>query len=255
MPLWSIIAVLFVAFSGVSLAARWFVRRSRDDEAREAASEQAKGLLTGVAATFAFFVGFAINVTWGAVTAGQIAVEQQAAAVHQMAWDLDNIADRPAAAALTDKLRVYATTVVERDGEFFRNGAAGELPSAVALDAFENALFAYVNGPAPKIAPWQASTLTSGASAISSASAAVEAVANRALPRPLAGLLVAVGVLSTIVMGVTTVVYRRPTMIYIWCLIPAMSITVVLALAYPFAVRSGSNLAPMRAVVEHLTAR
>lgn len=255
MPLWSIVAVLFVFFSGVSLGARWFVRRNRDDEAREAASEQAKGLLTGVAATFAFFVGFAINVTWGAVTAGQVAVEQQAAVVHQMAWELNNIADRPAAAALTDKLRAYATTVVERDGDFLRTGAAGELPSAAALDTFENALFAYVNDPASKEVQWRASALTSGASAISSASAAVEAVANRALPRALAGLLLVVGVLSTIVMGVTTVVYSKPTMIYIWCLIPAMSITVVLALAYPFAVRSEANLAPMRSVVEDLTAR
>ena len=252
LPLPAIVALLFVFFSAVSLGAREFIRRRRDEEAREAASEQAKSLLTGVAATFAFFVGFAINVTWGAVTAGQMAVEQQAAAVHQMAWELNNIADRSQSSPLMDKLRVYATTVADQDGEFLRKGNTAHLPSAVALDAFENALHGYVNGSrAPQ---WQVSTLVAGASTVSSASAAVEAVANRALPRPLATLVVVVGVLASIVMGVTTVVYRRATLIFVWCLIPAMSIAVVLALAYPFSTRSGVNLAPMRAVAQELAA-
>jgi hypothetical protein len=34
--------------------------------------------------------------------------------------------------------------------------------------------------------------------------------------------------------------------------IPAVSIATVVALAYPFALRSGANLEPMRAVVQYL---
>lgn len=250
LPLPVITAILFVFFAAVSLGARQFVLRRRDEEGREAASEQAKSLLTGVAATFAFFVGFAISVTWGAVTAGQVAVEQQAAAVHQMAWELDNIADRSESSTLTSKLKAYATAVVEQDAAVLRRGQTAELPSAAALDAFEQALHAYVNGP--KAAQWQYSTLVSGASAVGAASASVEAVASRSVPRPLVVLLLVVGALSAIVLGVTTVVYERATMIYVWSLIPALSLTIVLALAYPFALRSGVNLAPMRSVVAHL---
>lgn len=251
-PLWAMGAVLFAVFAAVSVGAREFVRRRRDEEEREAASDQAKNLLTGVAATFAFFVGFAINVTWGAVTAGQVAVEQQAAAIHQMAWELNNIADRTQSAALMDKLRVYATTAANEDDEFLRNGNTAKLPSAVPLDVFENALYAYANSPAA--GQRQVSSLTSAATAISSAAAGVEAVANRGLPRPLAALVFVVGLLSSIVMGITTVVYQRATLIFAWCLIPALSITVVLALAYPFAIRSGANLAALRAVAEEIAA-
>ena len=250
MPLWSMAAVLFVFFSAVSLGARRFVRRRRDEESREAASEQAKSLLTGVAATFAFFVGFAINVTWGAVTAGQMAVEQQAAAIHQMAWELDNIGDRTQSTALMDKLRTYATTAANADDDFLRKGNTANLPSHAPLDTFENALHAYANSQ--KAAQWQTSSLVSAAAAVGTASAGVEAVANRALPTPLGALIIVVGILTSIVMGVTTVTYERATLIYVWCLIPALSLTVVFALAYPFAIRSETNLAPLRTVAAQI---
>lgn len=250
MPLWVIGASLFVIFSAVSLGARRFVREHRDDQGRVDASEQANSLLTGMAATFAFFVGFAINVTWGAVTAGQIAVEQQAAAVHQMSWEIDNITDRAEADALMDKLKAYAVTAADQDGAFLAKGKAVNLPSARPLDGFEKAVHAYVSGP--KAPSWQVSPLVSGASAVNSAAAGVSAVANRAVPRPLVVLVVTVGVLASIVMGITTVAHSRATLIYVWCVIPALSITVVLALAYPFALRSGANLAPLRVVAEQL---
>ena len=141
LPLWAIVAALLVFFWAVTIAAREFVLRRRDVEAREALADQANSLLTGVAATFAN---------------------------------------------------------------------------------------------------------------LSSASAGVAAVASRSLPRPLAALLIIVGVLTSILMGITTVIYRRPSLIFVWCLIPAVSITTVLALAYPFALRSGANLEPMRAVVQYL---
>lgn len=250
MPLPAIVAVLFVFFAGVSLGARRFVRLRRDAEGREAASDQAKSLLTGVAATFAFFVGFAINVTWGAVTAGQVAVERQAAALHQMAWEINHIEDRASAAALMDKLKPYAATAADQDAPFLARGDAISRPSTALLDDFENALHSYVSRPAA--AGWQASSLASAATALSSASADVGAVANRAVPGPLVVLVLVVGVLASIVMGVTTVVYERATLVFVWCLIPALSIAVVLALAYPFAIRSEANLTPLRAVAAQL---
>lgn len=254
LPLWAIFGGLVVFFLAVTKAAREFVlRRSADAEARDELAEQANGLLTGVAATFAFFVGFAISASWGAVTAALTAVEQQATAVHQMAWELDNIPDRAASSALMDQLKAYATTVAGEDRDQLVRGTTGHLPSAVPLDTFENALHAFAYRPT--VPDRQAATLVSAASQVSSSGAAVEAVANRAIPRPLVVLLMVVGVLSSILMGVSTVAYSRPRLIFVWCLIPAVSITTVLALAYPFAMRSGVTLEPMRVVAEQLSSR
>ena len=250
LPLWAIAALMTLFFWLVTTTARKAVLRRRDPEAREALAEQASNLLTGVAATFAFFVGFAISICWAAVTAAQNAVEQQATAVHQMAWELNNITDRTASAALLDKLRTFATTAATQDDDALRTGRAGTMPSAVPLDVFENALHAYAY--APGTPERQAAALTAAASTLSTSSAAVAVVANRALPRPLAGLLLVVGVLTSVLMGISTVIYSRPSLILVWCLIPAVSITTVLALAYPFATRSGGNLMPIRAVAEQL---
>jgi hypothetical protein len=160
------------------------------------------------------------------------------------------MADRAESAALMDKLRTYATTVAERDDNLLVLGKTADMPSAVPLDDFENALYAHVNSP--RAAERQVSTLTTSASALSSASAGVAAVASRSLPRPLAMLLIIVGVLTAILVGITTVIYSRPSLIFVWSLIPAVSIATVVALAYPFALRSGASLEPMRAVVQYL---
>lgn len=257
LPSWAIAAIMFAFFCAVSYLARALVLRVSDAGEREDLAEQAKGLLTGVAATFAFFVGFAINISWGAVSAGQNAVEQQAAAVQQMAWELDNIPDRAQAAALRDKLRVYATTAAGADVDFLRRGDTTDLPSAVPLNAFEDAVRAYAYGPqaaGQQAAGPQAAGLISAATSIRTTAATVAAVANRGLPFPMVGLLFIVGVLSTIVLGITAVSYSRPSLTYIWCLIPAMSMTVVAALAYPFALRTGANLTAMQAVAAALSA-
>lgn len=253
LPLWAITAAFMLFFWAVTMAARVLVLRRRDAETREQLAEQANNLLTGVAATFAFFVGFAISASWGAVTAAQAAVERQATAVHQMAWELNNITDRAESTALMDKLKVYANTVANEDDDHLIKGSTAHMPSAVPLDDFENALHAYAFGP--KAPERQAGTLVTAATEVSSAGAVVEAVANRSLPRPLAALIIVVGVLAAVLTGISTVVHRRPSLIWIWCLIPALSITTVIALAYPFALRSGGPLMPMRTVAEQLNTR
>lgn len=251
LPTGAIAVLLFAFFSAVTFAARTLVLRMSDEGGREELADQAQGLLTGVAATFAFFVGFAVNMSWGAVSAGQNAVEQQAAAMQQMAWELDNIADPAQAAALRDKLRDYVTTAAGADVDFLRRGDTTDLPSAVPLNAFEDAVRSYAYGP--QADQRQVTGLVSAASSLRTSAASVAAVANRALPRPMIGLLVIVGVLATIVLGITSASYARPSLTYLWCMIPAMSMTVVAALAYPFALRTGANLAALQAVAQALS--
>ncbi len=245
-----IAVVLMALFCAVAVVARRLVLWRCDEETREELAEQASSLLTGVSATFAFFIGFAISISWGAVTAGQNAVEQQSAAIQQMAWELKNIPDKPTSATLTGKLAAYATTAANDDARFLARGEATDLPSAAALNDFEDALNAYAAGPGSA----RAGGLVDGVSRLVSSSATVAAVANRALPGPLAALLLVVAVLVTIVMGISTVNKGRTSMlfVYVWCLIPALSLTVVMALAYPFALRSGVTLAPLRAVAHSL---
>jgi hypothetical protein len=249
-PLWAVCALLLVFFIGVSYAARALIRRRCSDDSCQDLADQASHLLTGLAATFAFFVGFAITVTWGAVSAGQTAVEQQAAAIQQMAWKLNNIPDRAASAALMDQLRAYAATAASDDDAFLVRGDTTNLPSLVPLDRFEDALHIYAFGPSAK--PQEVNSLVTAAALVGTSSATVAAVAKRTLPGVLAALLLMTGVLVAIVMGITTVTTRRPVLFFVWCLIPALSITVVIALAYPFAHRIGVNLAPLQAVASVL---
>ena len=253
MPLWVILAVLLVFFGVVIFAARRLVLRRCSNDTCEDLVEQAKNLLTGLAATFAFFVGFAITVTWGAVATGQVAVEQQAASIQQMAWRLNNIADKAESRALMDKLTTYTTTAATEDDAFLVRGGTANLPSAVPLDRFEDALHIYAFGSTA--APQEVNSLVTGAATVGTNAATVAAVAKRTLPGVLAILLVVSGVLVALVMGIMTASSTRPILMYVWAIVPALSITVVIALAFPFAHRIGVNLAPLQAVAENLAAR
>lgn len=250
-PSQAIVFSLLVFFGLVCFAARRVVMRRCDAETREELADQAKGLLTGLAATFAFFIGFAISISWGAVSAAQSAVEQQATAVTQMDWELRNMKDASQSGPLRDKLRNFVEIAAEQDTGFLARGVTIGLPSAVPLEEFETAVRTYADKQTDSR---EADRLTSSAWALVSSSAAVASVANRALPQALMALLMLVAVLVSVAMGISTVTYGRRSMVFVavWCLVPALSITVVLALAYPFAVRSGLTVAPLRAVAQHL---
>lgn len=243
--------ILLVFFMAVCLAARRIVLRRCDEEAREELADQAKGLLTGIAATFAFFVGFAISISWGAVSAAQNAVEQQTSAIQQASWEIRNIPDAAQSTLLAGKLRAYASAAAELDPPLLAHGVSIGLPSAVALEEFENAARTYADTRADTR---EVSRLTAVTASLVSASTAAAAVANRALPPPLMALLLIVAILVSVSMGVSTVTSSRRSMVFVgvWCLVPALSLTVVLALAYPFALRGGLTLAPLRAVAQHL---
>lgn len=251
MPPVLIALILLVCFCAVCFAARGLLLKRCGEKTRAELADQARDALTGVAATFAFFVGFAISISWGAVSAGQSAVEQQAAAVQQMAWELRNIAEPSESAALLDQLRAYTTTAADQDKDFLARGVTVGLPSAVPLEEFETALQTYLVDK-----PGRAGTdnlLSASAKLVLSAST-VSAVASRVTPQPLIILLFIVAVLVSAVMGVSTVTYGRPSLVFVWvwCLIPALSLTVVLALAYPFALRTGLTTAPMGVVAQEL---
>lgn len=250
LPLGVVVFVLWAFFCAVGIAARSIVQRRCGDEAQEDLAEQANNLMTGVAATFAFLIGFAISMSWGAVTAGQSAVERQSTAIQEAAWHLRNIPDPAASAALTDRLRAYAHTAAHDDPTFLARGQTTDLPSTPALEAFDDAVQSYVTSPAGK----SDTTLTSSVSALASSSAAVAAVGSRSLPRPLGALLVVVGVVVTTMVGISTIARGRRTtvFIYVWCLIPAVSLGVVAALAFPFALRTGMPFASVRAVASQL---
>jgi len=250
-PLWVVAPVLLVFFCGVIFAARRIVLRRCSKEACEELVDQSKSLLTGLAATFAFFVGFAITVTWGAVSAGQVAVEQQAASIQQMAWKLNNITDHTESTALMDRLRTYATTAASADGPFLRAGDTLHLPSAAPLDHFQDALHTYAFGPTAKAQ--DVTSLVTAAASIGTSSATVSAVAQRSLPVVLANLLLISGVLVAIFMGIMTVTSKRPFLMYVWALVPALSITAVVALADPFA-HAGVSPTALQAVAQGLAA-
>lgn len=252
LPLWLIVAVLLVFFCGVIFTARWLISRQCGEDAREELVDQAKSLLTGLAATFAFFVGFAITVTWGAVSAGQVAVEQQAASIQQMAWKLNSITNQGESTALMDKLRTYALTAATEDDPYLIRGDTTNLPSTIPLDHFEDALHTYAFGPTA--APQEVNSLVTAAATVGTNSATVSAVAQRSLPGVLTTLLLTSGVLVAVVMGIMTVTSRRPALMYVWALVPALSLTVVIALAFPFAHGIGVNLAPLQAVAGNLVA-
>ena len=253
-PLWSIALLLFLFFAAIMLAARVIaVRRCSDDESREKLSDESIRLLTGLAATFAFFVGFAITVTWGAVAVGQTAVEQQSSAVRNMNWGINNIPDEAEGARLKAKLTVYVRAAAYDDASYLAKGQTGRLPSAIPLDRFQDALHTYAFGPnTPKA---EVSSLVAAAGTLGSTASAVSAVAQRTLPSVLAVLLLASGILVAVVMGISTVNSRHPSLMLAWSVVPALSITVVVALASPFATRTntGVSLKPMETVYWQLS--
>ncbi len=253
LSVWVIAAVLFLFFAAVMLVARAIATRRCSEESAEKLSDESVRLLTGLAATFAFFVGFAITVTWGAVSAGQAAVEREAGAVRNMNWAINNIPDRDESAQLREKLATFTEAAAYRDKNDLARGDTASLPSAVPLDRFQDALHTYAFGPTTP-SP-QVTSMVTAARALGTESAAVSAVAQRSLPTMVVVLLMVSGFLLAVVMGVSTVNARHPALMLVWSVVPALSITVVFALSSPFERGIGVSLAPMQTVSQQLNAR
>jgi len=249
-PSWAIALVLFIFFAGVSLGCRAIIRKRCSEKRCEELSDESSRLLTGLAATFAFFIGFAVTVTWGAVATGQDAVENQAARAQQMSWNLNNIPNQSDADPILKDLQVYLATATDKDGYYLARGDTTNLPSMRPFDAFQDAVHKYAYSsttPGPEV-----SGLVTAASNLTNASASVSAVAQRSLPLLLAILLLVTGTFIAIVMGISTTNTSRPLLLTAWCIIPALSITVIAALAFPFAGDISVDLSPIKAVAEQM---
>lgn len=252
-PLWLLGLLLFAFFTAVMLGTRAIVGRGRDEEGREQIAADASRMITGLAATFALFVGLSITVTWGAVSTGQVAVEQQASAIRNMNWAINNIPDKVEGAQLRQKLTAYAVAAGYDDQPYLEKGQTRDLPSAVPLDHFEDALHIYAFGP--KAQPSSVSSLVTAATAIGTSSSTVSAVAQRGLPTVVSVLLWLSGILVVVVMGIASLDSRHPALMLVWCAIPALSLTVVVALSTPFGAHgAGVNLAPVKTVADELVA-
>ena len=249
-PLWLIAVALFAFFAALTIFARAVVTKRCSEQSREEIARDAARMLTGLAATFAFFTGLSITITWGAVAAGQAAVDQQASAIQQMNWRIDNMSDRTEAALLAAKLKPYATAAAYGDQEALARGDTRHLASSIPLDRFEDALHSYAYGS--KVPRAQITGLVTAGTNLAATSASVSAVAHRTLPELVAVLLLVTGVLVAGVMGISMINSRYSSLMFIWCVVPALSITVVIALEFPFAGGIGVNLEPLQSVAQQL---
>jgi hypothetical protein len=75
---WLMITIGFVFFAVFSACCRYGLSGVASPERRAQVEEHAGKLLSVFGATFAFLIGFAITITWSAVSAGQDAVDLQA---------------------------------------------------------------------------------------------------------------------------------------------------------------------------------
>lgn len=250
LPAWLLVAVLFLVFLGVAAGSRWLVRHVSSKERGEELAKLANTLISGVAAAFAFFIGVAITVTWGGVSAGQTAVESLAASSQQLAWATNNLSDRTEATALLTDLQVYLDTVVAQDPPYLAVGDTTSLPSAVPLDTLQDAVHAYAyaeNTPSS-----ESTALVSSAQALGSAQSTVSAIAQRSMPTLLAVLLVLVSILLATILGVATMAITRPSLVAVWCLVIAMSVTLVLVLDRPYGGGIAVNMSSITQVASQL---
>lgn len=245
-PMWIALPLMFLYFLAISLGCRTLVVKRCEEDRRKELSDHAGALITGVAASFAFFVGFAITMSWGAVSAGQAAVESQAARAQQVLWVLNNISDETAATKMTDELHTYLVTAAEKDGPYLATGNTMNPPSGVHLDTLQSSIHAYAFGPDsadPEVTP-----LVSAAADLNASAASVTAVAQRSLPPIMVLLLfISASILSAIT-GISTAVTRRPVFLPVWCLIPALAIAVI-----PGPGGIGIDLTPLMVVAERIT--
>ena len=249
-PLVLIAVALFTFFAALTVLARAVVTRSFSALGREEIARDATRMFTGLAATFAFFIGLSITITWGAVAEGQRAIDQQSAAIQQMEWRIANLTDGAKAAALMGELKPYAMAAAYEDGDYLARGSTDNLPSEIPLDRFQDELHNYAFDPtAPRA---ESSSLMNSGAAVATASATVSAVSHRNLPPVVALLLLVTGVLVACVMGVSMVNSRHSALMFIWCAVPALSITVVIALEFPFAGGIAVNLEPLQSVAQQL---
>ena len=240
---WLLIAIGFVFFAAISASFRFALSGLASPERRAQFEDHANKLLGVFGATFAFLVGFAITITWSAVSAGQDAVDLQASSAQQLSWATSEIQDQAGAAEVNGNLRSYLDTVVNKDGSALAAGDFTALPSAESFDTLQNSVHkvAYGRGNTDPMA----SGMVSAAASLTAAQSKVTAVAQRSLPIILIALIVLSGALLAATVGMSALTVRPPYLMYAWAFLAAVSVAVVLMIDYPFSGGITVNLGPL----------
>lgn len=200
--------MLLAVFGLVCFAARGLVLR-RCDEAGTRRS--GKSLLTGVAATFAFFVGFAISIGWGAVSAAQ-GMSSSGDGDPADGARVRNMPDQSQSRSLLDKLTAYAQTAADQDPQLLAQGVTVETPRLPLTPRRSRPRCIRIRTSSPGRATARMTTALTTLAGVLVATSPQWRI--EALPQPLAALFL-VGVLVSAAMGISTVTYGRRSMIFV----------------------------------------
>lgn len=243
LPPWLMIAIGFVFFAAISAGCRFALSRVASPERSAELEDYAGKLLSVFGATFAFLVGFAVTITWSAVSAGQDAVDLQASSAQQLSWATSAIQDQAGAAEVNGNLRNYLDTVVNKDGPAFADGNFSALPSAETFDTLQNSVHQVASGHGNTDPV--ASGMVSAAASLTAAQSKVTAVAQRSLPTILIALILLSGSLLAATVGMSALTVKRPYLMYAWAFLAAVSLAVVLMIDFPFSGGITVNLGPL----------
>jgi len=237
------IAIGFVFFAAISAGCRFALSRVASPERSAELEDYAGKLLSVFGATFAFLVGFAVTITWSAMSAGQDAVDLQASSAQQLSWATSEIQDKAGADEVNRNLRNYLNTVVDKDGPALAAGEFSALPSAESFDTLQNSVHKVAYGG--KNTDPEANGMVSAAASLTAAQSKVTAVAQRALPPILIVLIVLSGTLLAVTVGLSALTVKPPYLMYAWAFLAAVSVAVVLMLDFPFSGGITVNLGPL----------
>ena len=157
-----------------------------------------------------------------------------------------NIADTRGAAQINADLTAYLNAFVARDGAALADGEVTPLPTAAEFGKLQDDVHsvAYRSGDSVP----EASGMVSAAAALTAAQSKVTAVAQRTLPALLLVLIFISGGLLAVAMGTAAATVERPTLMYGWAFVGALSLALVLLLDYPFGGGISVNLEPVAQV-------
>lgn len=243
LPIWFTCLVLFLIFAAVALLSRAFARKKLSDAARNDIESHAGKMIAGFAASFAFFTGVAISMTWGALSSAQSAVEDLTAKSEQVGWAIGNITDQEEAENLQQYLNAYLQSVIGPDRAYLAAGSTADLPSDQTMDKMQDAIHAFAY--APRTPNSESTALVSSAQALGTSNATFAAVAERAMPGLMALLLLVTATLLSITVGLSSISIQRPFLAVLWCFLIALSISLVFALDHPFGGDVTVNLQPL----------
>jgi hypothetical protein len=223
----------------VGAIARFIVKRWLDPSHLDEEAKHADSMLEPIETTLALLIGFAITITWSGVSDAQIAIEAEAVSARQVAWSIiagpgdvtDGLPREMAVQTLKD-LTIFLNVSSAPDAHSIAAGLTEEDQTDLALRQFQRS--ARKLSYASTVAPAQAASIQSAADALAAAEADSSAIAGRQLPNLFIFLIFVTALLLAALQGVSLVKKPRPWAVFVWALIVALSITVVLQMDSPY---------------------